>query len=321
MIFEKQVVNMYKGMMHTRCDDTETVFYFSPEDFPGLKNESYSFTASAGHILQGYIYEYDDPVSDRLIVFDHGFGGGHRAYMKEIEMLARHGYRVFAYDHTGCMESGGKTPNGLAQSLCDLNDCIKAIKADENLSGLDISVMGHSWGAFSTLNIAALHPEISHIVAMCGFVSVEEMINTFFSGLMKGYRKAVLALENESNPYFVKFNAIETLSKVDTKALLIYSEDDPMCRRKHYDLLKEGLEGRENVRFMLVGNKGHNPNYTEGAVKYLGEFGTRRAKLAKNKKATKEERARFVASFDWDKMTAQDDTVWDEIFKHLDNLG
>ena len=319
MIFEKQVVNMYKGMMHARCDDTETVFYFSPKDFPGLKNESYSFCASAGHRLQGYIYEYDNPVSDRLIVFDHGFGGGHRAYMKEIEMLARHGYRVLAYDHTGCMESGGDTPNGLAQSLCDLNDCITTIRADERFSDLDISVMGHSWGAFSTLNIAALHPEISHIVAMSGFVSVEEMINTFFSGLLKGYRKAVLALENESNPYFVKFNAVESLSKVDTKALLIYSEDDQMCRRKHYDILKAGLGGRENVRLMLVKDKGHNPNYTEEAVKYLTEFSGARAKFAKNKNTTKEEKAQFVASFDWDKMTVQDATVWNEIFKHLDS--
>ena len=129
MLFEKQVVGMYKGMMHIRCDDTETVFYFSADDFPGLQKEAYPFEASAGHMLQGYIYRYDAPIAGRLIVFDHGFGGGHRAYMKEIEMLCRHGYTVFAYDHTGCMESGGASPNGLAQSLCDLNDCITAIKA------------------------------------------------------------------------------------------------------------------------------------------------------------------------------------------------
>ena len=52
MIFEKQIVNAYKGMMHTRCDDTETVHYFSPEDFPGLLAESHRFQASAGHTLQ-----------------------------------------------------------------------------------------------------------------------------------------------------------------------------------------------------------------------------------------------------------------------------
>ena len=319
MIFEKHVVKMYKGMMHTRCDDTETVFYFSASDFPNLQADAYPFTSSEGNTLQGYIYSYENPVANRLVVFDHGFGGGHRAYMKEIEMLCRHGFTVFAYDHTGCMESGGKTPGGLAHSLCDLNDAITTIKNDSRFQGFDISVMGHSWGAFSTLNITALHPEISHIVAMCGFVSVEEMTKTFFTGLMKGYRKAILKLETESNPNFVNYNAVETLSSSQTKALLIYSEDDPMCRRVHHDILKEKLDGKENIRIILCKNKGHNPNYTEEAVKLLNDFGKQRAALARNKKATKQDKEAFVKSFDWNAMTIQDDAVWKEIFDHLDH--
>ena len=318
MIFEKQVVNGFKGMMHTRCDDTETVLYFSAQDFDGLHQEAYAFQSSMGHTLQGYFYSYDNPIKGRLIVFDHGFGGGHRAYMKEIEKLCAHGYRVFAYDHTGCMESGGKSPNGLSQSLCDLNDCITTLKADERFAGLDLSVMGHSWGAFSTMNVVALHPDVSHIVALCGFVSAEEMIKTFFAGPLKGYRKAVLALEEESNPNFFKFNAVESLKNTNTKALLIYSEDDHLCRRAHYDIHKEGLQDNKNVRPMLVVGKGHNPNYTADAVKLLGAFGKARAKFAKKKNATKEEKAQFVASFDWHKMTEQDEAVWDEIFAHLD---
>lgn len=319
MLFEKQIVNLYKGMMHTRCDDRETVFYFSPGDFAGLNVEPYTFKASAGHDLQGYIYHYEAPIQGRLVVFDHGFGGGHLAYMKEIEMLCKHGYTVFAYDHTGCMESGGTSPNGLAQSLCDLNDCISAIKADSCFAGLDLSVMGHSWGAFSTLNISALHPEISHIVAMCGFVSVKEMIGTFFSGWMKGYRNAIWQLEKESNPRFAEFNAIESLSASQTKALLIYSEDDQMCKVYHHDLLKNGLSKKENVNILLVKNKSHNPNFTEDAVAYLNEFSAARAKLARRKNLSKEEKAKFVSSYDWDKMTRQDESVWNVIFNHLDH--
>ena len=319
MIFEKQIVNAFKGMMYTRCDDAETVFYFSASDFPGLHAEPYPFKSSEGNTLKGYTYHYDNPIPGRLIVFDHGFGGGHRAYMKEIEKLCKHGYAVFAYDHTGCMESEGATPGGMAHSLCDLNDCIKAIKADNRFEGMSISVMGHSWGAFSTLNISALHPEITHIVAMCGFVSVEDMVNATFSGLLKGYRKAIMALETESNPAFVKYNAVETLSHSKTKALLIYSEDDPMCKKVHYDILEKSLKDKENVTLMLCNNKGHNPNYTEDAVRILGEFGKARAKLAKNKKATAEDKAMFVASYDWDAMTVQDEAVWQKIFEHLDS--
>ena len=319
MIFEKQIVNMYKGMMHTRCDDTETVFYFSPEDFEGIKYEPMSFRASAGHILKGYLYQGDFARSDRLIVFDHGFGGGHRAYMREIAKLCRHGYMVFSYDHTGCMESGGETPGGLAQSLCDLNDCIAMLKADERFSSTEISVMGHSWGAFSTMNIAALHPEIKSIVAISGFVSVEIMIGLFFDGLLKGYRKPIMELEKNSNPSFYEYNSAKSIRDSGVRAFLIYSDNDTMCKPINYEILKSELSGLDNVRLLLVSGKGHNPNYTADAVAYLGEFGKARAKLLKRKNVTKEEKEIFVSSFDWNRMTEQDESVWQAIFDHLDS--
>ena len=67
MIFEKQVVNGYKGMMHTRCDDTETVFYYSAADFTGLSSEAYAFKSSMGHTLQGYLYSYEIPSRGDLL--------------------------------------------------------------------------------------------------------------------------------------------------------------------------------------------------------------------------------------------------------------
>lgn len=279
MIFQKQVMNVYKGMAYKRCDDDGTAFYFSADDFPNLKREPYSFTASAGHKLQGYFYYYGGYNSGRLIVFDHGMGGGHRSYMKEIEMLCRRGYRVFAYDHTGCMESGG----------------------------------------FSTLNITALHPEISHIVVLSGFVSAELLIDSYFGGILKGYRKAVKETERTSNPKFYGFNAVDTLLKSDVKALLIYSENDKMCGKIHYDTLKSGLGHKSNIKFLLVKNKGHNPNYTEDAVQYLGEYVKAKTALIKRKNVTDKEKSEFVALYDWDRMTAQDEKVWAEIFNCLDS--
>ena len=320
MIFEKQVVNTFKGMMHTRCDDNGTAFYFSASDFNGLISEPFSFKASAGHMLQGYLYHYEKPIENRLVIFDHGFGGGHRAYMKEIELLCRHGYLVLAYDHTGCMESGGVSPNGMSQSLCDLNNCVENVKNDMRFVGFDISVMGHSWGGFSTLNICALHPEISHIVVLSGFVEVELLVNDFFAGLLKGYRKVILGLEKASNPRFVKYNAVESLKQSNAKALLIYSDNDQMVRKSQFDILKEGLAGRPNTTFMLEHNKGHNPNYTEDAVGYLGEYLAAKTKLTKKKKlVTKQQKKEFLAGFDWNRMTAQDERVWNAIFECLDS--
>lgn len=318
MIFEKLVLKMYRGMAYTRCDDNGTAYYFTADDFSGLKKESLPFRSSKGHDLQGYLYSYENPVPGRMIVFDHGFGGGHESYMKEIELLCRHGYLVYAYDHTGCMKSGGENPNGMAQSLCDLNDCITMLKQNVRFAGLDISVMGHSWGGFSTLNIAALHPEISHVVVLSGFVSVEMLIGSYFGGIMKGYRKPIMAMERQANPMFVECNAVESLSKTTARVLLIYSDNDQMCHKAvHYDALKAGLEGKANIELMLVQNKGHNPNYTGDAVRYLGEYVAAKNKFMK-KPHTAEEKAAFVKKWDWNRMTAQDEAVWEKIFDCLD---
>lgn len=321
MIFEKQIVNMYRGMAYTRCDDNATSYYFSADDFHGLHKESYNFKSSKGYNLQGYLYYYDNPIKDRLVVFDHGLGGGHRSYMKEIEKLCGHGFSVFAYDHTGCMESEGENPNGMAQSLFDLNDCINALKNDTRFAKCDVSVMGHSWGGFSALNISALHPDISHVVVLSGFVSVELLINSYFGGILKGYRKAIMQIEQNANPDFVGYNAVESLSKSNAKVLLIYSDNDKLCRKAaHYDTLKAGLKDKENIKLLLVSNKGHNPNYTEDAVKYLGEYVSKRAKMIKKKQLqTDEQKKNFLASWDWNRMTSQDDTVWAEIFNCLDS--
>ena len=320
MIFEKQIINMYKSMAYTRCDDNGTAFYFSAEDFPNLKSESFSFKSSLGHTLSGCFYFYDNPKEKRIIVFEHGFGSGHSAYMKEIEKLAKHGYLVFSYDHTGCMQSGGTSPNGMAQSLADLNDCITALKSVERLSEFDISVVGHSWGGFSTLNIPSLHPDISHIVVFSGFVSVHELIKSYFPSLLMVYRKPIMELERAANPKFVYFNAVNSLKNSNVKALLIYSENDKLCSKKHYEILKNGLVEKQNIKTKLVFNKGHNPNYTTEAVKHLNEYLKAKSTLMKKKKlVTDEQKRAFLLSFDWNRMTEQDESVWEDVFECLDN--
>jgi hypothetical protein len=44
-------------------------------------------------------------------------------------------------------------------------------------------------------------------------------------------------------------------------------------------------------------------------------------KTKKRELETDEQKVDFVASFDWNRMTAQDETVWKEIFKTLAEHG
>ncbi len=320
MIFAKQIEATYRAQMFSRQEIANAIFYFSAKDFDGLHKEPYLFNTAAGNRLQGYFYSYDDPIKDRIVVFDHGMGAGHRAYMKEIEMLARHGYTVFAYDHTGCVESEGESTNGFAQSLADLDACLKALKADSDYSEMKFSVVGHSWGAFSCHNITALHPDLCHVVAISGFVSVESIVFQNFDGILKPFRKTILALEKEANPDYFDYNAAQTLRNTEAKVLILHSADDPLVKKEyHFDVLKEALSEKENIRFLLVNGKGHNPNYTIDAVKYKNTFFDMYTKKMKKHELDDEAAQNaFRKSFDWNRMTAQDKNVWNEIFETLD---
>ena len=321
MIFAKKIEQMYRARLFKRYDDTGCVFYFSPDDFPSLSAEPYTFRSKKGDLLKGYFYSYGEPIANRLIVFDHGMGAGHRAYMKEIELLAKHGYLVFSYDHTGCFESEGAHTGGHSQSCSDLCDCITAIKSEEKYKNMKIAVMGHSWGAISTLNVSHFHPDLTHVIAIAGPISLKQMLASNFGGIMKGYAKHLYAVEESSNPTTASLDARESLLKTDAKILLIYSEDDPIVKKKfHYDALYTALSEKENVRFVLEKNKKHNPNYTEDAVAYMDSFFAELTeKLKKGQLTTDEAKKEFTASYDWHRMTAQDGRGWDKIFLTLDN--
>ena len=318
MLFEKQVVRMVLSQLQTRQDNSQGIFYFSPEHFPGLHCNAYNFRSHKGHDLKGFFYCYNNPIPGKIVVFDHGMGNGHRAYMREIETLCRGGFLVYSYDHTGCMASGGAHIGGFAQSLADLDDCIKALKQEEFLNDREICVVGHSWGGFSTMNIGAIHPEITHIVSMSGFISVERIVKQSL-GPLKAYAPAIVELEQRDNPRHARYNALESLAKTKAKVLLIYSADDKTVHKSvHFDPLFEKFEDSGHIRFLLVNGKNHNPNYEAESVVYKDDFFAQFQKaLKKGQLSSPEAQAQFMGQFDWWHMTAQDMDVWNIVFDHL----
>jgi len=311
------VKKYYHSVVYSRNDADGTLHYFSAADFAGLKAVPYSFSSSLGHTLNGFFYSYPDPIPGRLVIFEHGMGGGHTAYMKEIELLCRKGLMVLAYDHSGCMSSEGDTTGGFARSLRDLDDCLNSLQKMRGFARLDISVMGHSWGGFSAMNIGALHPEVRRIVALSGFTSVRDIIEQNFKGLLKNTGNRLWLEAKAEDPEYARIEAFESLKKTPARVLLIHSEDDQTVSVAGFDRLKTALEHHANLTFLRVRRKGHNPNYTEAAVKYKNEFFAIYPK-EKKKLRTEEEKAAFVAAFDWHRMTEQDPLVWEHIYKALE---
>ena len=319
MIFDKLLINFYKKFMFIRHDDTGSIFYFDYTDFEGLKKEPYCFTSKTGAKLDGAFYYYDNPRADKLVVFEHGMGVGHRPYMREIETICRAGYLVYSYDHEGTRNSEGASIRGFSGSLLDLDCCLDALKSSPYYDGREITVIGHSWGGLSTKNIVALHPEIKKIVAIAGLSSVEKTLETMLPKFLKSAPKVLLAYEESVNPGYTGYDAAETLKNSDVKAIIVHSSDDPIvsAEHHHYPLMEE-LKDKPNIRFITVEDRGHNPNFTAEAVKVKDAFFAEKRALEKKRKLrTPEEKQALIAKYDFWQTTEQDMTFWNEIFAFI----
>lgn len=311
----RQIEKIYKSVLFRRHDPDGSIYYFSHKDFPALSAEEISFTSQRGHILRGCFYSYPEHRTDRLILLEHGMGNGHNAYFREIELLCRAGYRVFSYDHTGCNRSEGEHIFGLSGSLSDLDDCINALVKMGYPESV-ISVVGHSWGGFSTLNILAYHPDLHSIVAMSGFISVTAMhsqLVPFPFGI------GLFALEQNTNPSYASIDAITVLRHTDRPALIIHSTDDKtVSYKKNLRPLAAALDKKPNASFLTVSGSGHNPTYTAEAFAYKESFfKDLKRQRKKGRLETEEQRAEFLAKYDFNKMTEQNPAVWDTILTFL----
>lgn len=320
MIFDKLLVSIYKKSLIHRMDNDGSVFLFDYTDFEGLRKDSFSFVSDTGARLDGGFYYYDSPKTDKLVIFDHGMGFGHRPYMREIETLCKAGYVVFSYDHEGTANSEGKNIRGLSGSVRDLNSALNAIKNTKYYEGRELIVIGHSWGGFSTKTITAFHPEVKKIIPISGLSSLEAAMEHMIPGPFKSARKAIVAFEESMNPGYANLNAADVIKSSGTKALICHSIDDPVVLVKdHHDSLKEALATTPGIRFITVNGRGHNPNFTADAVKLKDAFFAEKSALEKKRKLkTPESKEALLAKYDFRKMTEQDMTFWNQVFSFIE---
>lgn len=308
----------YERVLMKRYDDTGILFYFKPSDFEGLIVEDFPFKTKKGYTLRGHFYHYGNPKPNRLIVFEHGMGVGHRGYYREIERIAREGYLVYSYDHTGCTESEGEHIMGLGGSLPDLDDCISAL-IKNGFDPQSISVIGHSWGGYSTLNILSYHPSLKNVVAMSGFVSVKDMQKQILPKHIAPLRPYFYNIEKKLNPEYYQSSAIKTLKAATVPVMIIHSMDDNSVYKRHFLKLQRVLDGKENINFLKLDDRLHHPTYTVEAAQSKDRFTKEHKRRLKEGIPTDTlEHKEFLMSYDWYKMTDQDESVWKKIFDFLD---
>lgn len=153
--------------------DEGTNLAYTYEDLEAeLPRENFSFP-SGDVTLQGYVYGVEN--TKGVIVFSHGYGPGHSAYSGIIQQMVERGWRVIAYDMTGCATSDGDAYHGLTQAVYDLNACLDYVESTylpehKELSNKPLVLMGHSNGAYATaVDLRRNDPCISGAIVISGF--------------------------------------------------------------------------------------------------------------------------------------------------------
>ena len=313
------VSSLYTRFVCHRYDDPGYLKYFTAADFPGLTAEPVAF-ASGANTLRGYFYAYPD-AGDALAIFCHGIGGGHLSYMKEIERLCRAGWRVLAYDNTGCFASDGDGIGGLSGSLRDLDAAVRWLKQTGAFAEASrVVAVGHSWGGYAVGNIPAFHPEIQRVVVISGFASVESLLCAFTQKMPLPGKNALirrlLAIERKQNPAYADAAMPDALKTGETRYFFAHDENDPTVP---FAANTGALRMRfPDARYRVTDDRFHNPNYTADAAKYLTEtFSRFNALVKKGKCRTLADKQAFFADADWDRMTRQDEAFWTEALSFL----
>ena len=306
-IIAKQYI---KNLVH-RYDQEVGVPYYSYLDFEGLKQESFSFTNSKEIEIHYFVYYYDNYKEDKVILFCPGIGPGHTAYLAEINCLARRGYKVLTLDYTGCGESKGKILGSLNMPTVDVMDLLDYLKIDK-----PVVLMGHSLGGFTALNVINLRKDIDVAVIISGFISVKSMIKAWIPSKFLHFR--VLKYERKTVPQYYDINNFNYLKNTKDKLFFIQSEDDQMVP---YPISLKVVEDINNphIKTQKVVGRKHNPNYTDDAVMYMNEVFGRYQQLLKEKTIkTDEEKIKYFENISIERLTEQDETVFDEIIGFIE---
>ena len=306
------VARVYKKRFVCRFDKEVGVPYYSCSDFEGLKEESFSFVNSKRIEIHYFFYYCDNHQENKIVLFCPGMGPGHVSYLREIEELARRGYKVLTLDYVGCGESKGKCLGSLNAPTRDVMDLLKHLNLDKN-----IILVGHSLGGFTALKVASLIKDITKVVVLAPIVTTRIMI--YNASKSNFITKHVLKYERKVEKEYDSIDLPKYLANTTDSIMFIQSVDDPMVP---YDSSLKVAEEINNPHIQTIRfeNRKHNPNYTEEAVEYMNEVFGGYNRLTKYKKiASDEERIAYFKDVSIDKLTEQDKSLFDKIEHFINN--
>lgn len=304
-----KIIKMYEQSVLVRYDKDPAIPYYKCEDFDGLNCESHDLDG-----LKYFYYYYDGYKEGEIILFLPGIGPGHTAYLREIETIAKKGYKVLTLDYSGCGESSGEKMISMNSPTIDVVKLLNKADIPE-----EIMVVGHSLGGYTAINTLNLFDKIKVGVVISGFLSIYLEVKNMVK--LPFLAKKIAKYEAKFFPEYDFGSNLGLLSQSEDKILFIQSTDDPIVK---YGDATKNVMGMHNPNFSFVieNNKKHNPHYSMDATKYMSDVIGHYSKGIKNKTLdTIEKRKDYFKDVSLERLTNQDEEVWAKIFAHLVNKG
>lgn len=302
-------LHVNKKAFNKRFDPNPLVRYYTPEEF-NLSFEEVKFKLDTNEELVGAIYHYDNYDENKIVVYAHGMSSCTKSYIQDIEYLCKKGYQVLGFDYLATDKSQGESQKSFSHGLKSLDYAIRFIKSKFN--NIDIYVIGHSWGGYNTLNVINYHPDIKKVIALAGFVTPSLALKRFIPNPFKFTSGLINLVEFIKNPKYGFNNSIKSLKKFKGEALLIHSDDDPtVLYDVHFKRFEKSLKNKDNIKFMSLTKKKHQPHYSNEAVDLLSKF-------SKDIKAVNPDNlVEFMNNTNFHKLGELDSKVMDEICEFI----
>ena len=266
-------VSIYKENFDRRFASYEPMM-LSLDDYDGLSREQYEFQSDKGQILTGYYYtSFWDPVG--IIVIAHGMGAGHNSYMDIADFFVQNGYAVFAYDATGCGESGGESLGGVPQGAIDLDYAISFVEESGNFPELPILLFGHSWGGYSACSVLSYHPEVKAVVECAGCNRSSDLFEAGgkeqAGSVIYTMMPFVKLYERMQFGKYAANTALDGFAASNAKVMVVHSADDGVVPISYgLDLYEKHYADDPRFTFLRLENRGHN--YVFDDTSYVDAF-------------------------------------------------
>lgn len=262
------VLKEHNKIFNTRFTPSSLIKYYEANEFH-LDSKKIEINCK-NEMIRGNIYTYGDYDQNKILVFCHGMDSCKDAYMQEIGTLCQNGFMVLGFDHLGVNESDGKL-SGISGSLKSLDYVINYVKNSEELKNKDIYVVGHSWGAYATINIVKFHKDIKGIVGMAPFVNISSYFRYDLNKKNPLIISMIKLIELIKFGKYAGCDGLKSLKDFNGKILLLQSTDDNTVNYNHAVGYLKNILG-DKCEYIILNDRLHNPDYKVEAVKYLNEF-------------------------------------------------